>query len=357
MSIQVIEAMTRGGFEEVVALYDRASGLRAFLAIHDTTAGPAFGGLRRWQYLDEEQALRDCLRLARSMTQKCALASLPAGGAKLVLLDQPELDRSAAYRFVGRTVERMGGRFCTGPDVGTGPRELAWVRAETAFVTDPGERGPGDLASATTEGVLAGMAAALRHVDGEVDWPNRTIVIQGLGGIGERLARLLLERGARVLASEIDPARADVITRELGIEIVDSSHAFDVESDVFAPCAMGGILHDVTVKRLRARIVAGAANNVLARMRHGDELHAREVLYVPDIAINSGALILGAMFHLSGERPPLDEIERRIGASTTAVLRLAADENLPPARVALREAERRIGRRREPVEGALLLRT
>lgn len=349
MSLQVLDAMVRGGFEEIIALHDRQSGLRAFLAVHDTSAGPAFGGVRRWQYLHEDQALLDCLRLARAMTHKCALAGLPAGGAKMVLLDHSDLDRDAAYRFVGRTVERMGGRFYTGPDVGTGPAELAGVAQETSFVTDPGDDGPGDLADATAEGVFAGMAAGLRHLDGEEDWPRRTVLVQGLGGVGERLVRRLLERGARVLATEIDTARAERVVRRLDVETIDPTQVFERECDVFSPCAMGGILHDLSVKRLRARVVAGAANNVLARMDHGDQLHARGVLYLPDVAITAGALILGALFHLSGARQPLTEIERRVRQAADDILTRAAGENLPTARVALREAERRIGRRREVV--------
>jgi glutamate dehydrogenase/leucine dehydrogenase len=357
MAIQILDSMVRGGFEKVVALHDRRSGLRAFLAIHDTSAGPAFGGLRRWQYLDEEQALRDCLRLSRAMTHKCALLGLDAGGAKMVLVDHSGLDVSEAYRYVGRVVEDLDGSFYTGPDVGTGPRELAWVAEATSYVTDPGERGPGDLSGATANGVFAGLAATLRHMDGEEDWTRRTVVIQGLGGVGERLAERLVQMGARVVGSDIDPERAALVSRRLSIETVDRAREFETECDVFAPCAMGGILHDVTVKRLRARAVAGAANNVLARMAHGDQLFRRGVLYAPDFAINSGALILGALFHLNGEREPTREIERRVGSAIGDVLARAAEENMPPARVALREAERRIALRRGSIERPRLLQT
>ena len=146
MSIHILDALARDGFEEVVAVHDRRSGLRAFLAIHDSSLGPAFGGIRRWAYMDEEKALRDVLRLARSMTQKCALADLPAGGAKMVVLDRPGLDLDAGYRFLGDFVERLAGRFYTGPDVGTGPEHLACAAERTRFVTHPGPEGPGELA-------------------------------------------------------------------------------------------------------------------------------------------------------------------------------------------------------------------
>jgi len=346
MSVHILDAMAREGFEQVIALSDRRSGLRAFLGIHDTTAGPAFGGIRRWSYLDEKQALLDCLRLSRAMTHKCALLELPAGGGKLVVLDRPEMDRVEAYRHIGQCVEELGGRFYTGPDVGTGRDDLACVAERTAYVTRPDEDGPGDLSAATCEGVFAGLAAGLRHLDGEEDWARRVVVIQGLGGIGERLAERLARRGARVIGSDVDANRAAEVGGRLGIEIVDSSGEYDLECDVFAPCALGGILHDLTVKRLRARMVVGGANNVLAKGFHADQLHERGILYLPDFAVNAGALILGSTFHLEARREPLESIGRRVGDLVTHVLELGAAQDEPPARVAMREAERRIAARR-----------
>lgn len=351
MSIHLLDSLARDGFEEVVAVHDRESDLRAFLAIHDTSLGPAFGGIRRWVYLDEEHALRDCLRLARAMTHKCALVDLPAGGAKLVILDRGDLDVEAAYRFLGGFVERLAGRFYTGPDVGTGAEQLALVAERTRFVTHPGPQGPGQLAEATCAGVLAGMAAALRQLDGEEDWPRRVVVVQGLGEVGSRVARVLLELGARVLAAEADQDRADEVAAELPLEMIDPAGEFDPPCDVFAPCALGGILHDLSLERLRCRIVAGGANNVLADPTHGDRLHDRGILYVPDFVINSGALVRGARFHLDGVREDVEDIGDRIGRVAEDVLGLAAEEDLPPARVAVREAERRIRARRDARTG------
>lgn len=351
MGVHILDAMAREGFEEVVALHDRRSNLRGFLAIHDTSCGPAFGGVRRWAYYDENQALRDVLRLARAMTYKAALAELDCGGAKLVIVDRPDLDVDEGYRHVGEVVERFAGRFYTGPDVGTGPHELARLAERTRFATDPGPEGPGELAESTVAGVIAGMEAALELLDGEVDWPRRTVVVQGLGEVGAGVARRLVAAGARVLAAEIEPDRAAAVARELQIELVDPSHEYDPSCDVFAPCALGGILHDLTLTRLRCRIVAGGANNVLARPLHGDRLHERGILYVPDFVINAGALIRGANFHLTGERTSVDAIGRRVGRVASHVLRLAAEESAPPARVAVREAERRIeARRRGPAQ-------
>lgn len=346
MSVHVLDTMAREGFEELVALHDRRSGLRAFLGVHDTSRGPAFGGVRRWSYRDERAALVDCLRLARSMTHKCALAELPAGGAKLVVLDRPETDWRRAYEYLGDAVERMGGRFYTGPDVGTGERELGWMAARTGFVTDPGPDGPGELPESTAEGVFRGIAAALVHLDGGEDWPGRTLVVQGLGAVGRLLARRLVETGAKVLGAELDGERALAVAEELSIELLDPSRALETPCDVFAPCALGGILHDLTLERLRCRLVAGAANNVLARPLHGDRLHERDILYAPDVVLNSGALIRGTIFHLEGRREPVSAIGQRVGRATAAVLARAGEEGQPPARIAAREAEDRIAKGR-----------
>ena len=347
MDIHVLDALARGGFEEVIGLHDRSSGLRAFLAIHDTSAGPSFGGVRRWTYRSENEALRDVLRLARAMTHKCILQGLPAGGAKVVVLDRGEVDWTQGYQYLGRVVERLAGRFYTGPDVGTGALELSAMASETAFVTRPDEEGPGALAESTAEGVFQGMAAALEHVDGAVDWPRRRVVVQGLGAVGSLLARSLVEAGARVVASDVDQDKAERVASELGLELVDPTRELDVPCDVFAPCALGGLLHDLSVPRLRCKIVAGGANNVLAKPAHGDSLHERGILYVPDFVINSGALIRGAHFHLEGRRLPVQEIGERIRGVLAGLLRASSEENRPPARQAFDEAERLLAERRE----------
>jgi len=348
MGIHVLEAMAREGFEEIVALHDSASNLRGFLGIHDSRVGPAFGGIRVWNYRDEDEALLDCLRLARAMTRKCALAELPAGGAKLVLIDRPDLDRRAAFAHVGDVVDRMRGRFYTGPDVGTRDEDLAIVAERTRFVTRPDAEGPGELADATCAGVVAGIAAALSHLDGEVDWPRRRIVVQGLGGVGRGVAARILALGGRVVAAEIDPVRAQKASHELGIELVDPATELEQPCDVFAPCAMGGILHDLSVARLRCRIVAGGANNVLAKRIHGERLHERGILYAPDVVITSGAVIRGVLFHLQGRREPVSEIGGRIGTVLSRILVRAREENRSPAAVANDEADERIAQTHVP---------
>ena len=346
METGILAAMARGGFERVLALHDRRSGLRGFLAIHDTSVGPALGGIRRWSYRNDEQALRDCMRLASAMTLKCCLAGVPAGGVKTVLLDHPEVDWEEAYEYLGRIIEGLGGEVTCGPDLGTGETELAWIARETRHVTGPGERGPGHLSAATAEGVFRGMEAALEHLDGTADWPRRRVVIQGLGAVGRRLAGRLLAVGARVAGTELDTERGRRVADELGMQLLDPTRDLEEECDVFAPCALGGILHDLSIPRLRARVVAGSANNPLARRVHAEALHERGVLYVPDFVISAGALIRGAHFHLDGRRESLGRIGGRIAETVRGVLERAVSEGSSPQRIATREAERMLEERR-----------
>lgn len=352
MSIQILSTLAREQFEELVAVTDEATGLRAFVALHDTSAGPAVGGVRRYEYASEEAALSDCLRLARAMTAKCVLADLPAGGGKAVILDEPELDREAAYGAFARRVEQFDGRYYTGPDVGTGPMETAWMAAHTRFAADPGPAGPGLLSQATAAGAFAGIGVALEHLDGATDWGRRTVVVQGLGQVGHELAGRLRAQDARVLASDLDPERCARAEREFGVEIVEPGTEFQIPCDVFSPNAMGGVFHDLNLRKLDARIVAGAANNPLASLEHGDRLHEAGVLYVPDFVVNSGALVRGVLFHLEGRREPLDAIEARIAAGARAIIERSDAEDRPPARVAEREVAERLAARRTAASSA-----
>lgn len=339
MPLQLFDAMVREGFEELLALHDSKSGMRAILAIHDSSRGPAFGGIRRWTYSVESTALMDALRLARAMTRKCVLLDLPAGGGKVVMLDRDGLDLKLAYSAIGRAVERLGGRYYTGPDVNTGTAELGWVSAETSYCTDPGEAGPGELAACTAEGVFQGMEAALESLDAEADWSHRRILIQGLGAVGQGLAKRLLDRGATVFATEIDPERVHQALQSLDVEMIEPGSEMGFDCDVFAPCAMGGILHDLSVERLRCSVVAGGANNPLSRMSHGERLHERGILFVPDFVINAGALVRGSIFHLEGRREPVEAVGSRVRRSVERILAAAGESGTAPLGAALRLAD------------------
>lgn len=347
MANQLLDAMAREGFEQVLAIQDETSGLRGFLGLHDTSAGPAFGGIRRFAYRDESAGLMDCLRLSKAMSHKCVLHGIPGGGAKLVVFERPEVDLSRTYRAIGRAVEGLGGRYYAGPDVGTGWQELGWVAEETSFVTRPGAEGPGDLAEATAGGVFAAIAAALGTRDGDPAWSERRVVLQGVGRVGERLAERLVGLGVHVLASETDADRRAELEGSLDVEWIEPSTEFTIPADVFAPCAMGGVLHDLSIQRLVPKVVCGAANTPLARSSHADALHRRGVLFIPDALATAGALIRGATFHLEGEAAGLDEIEARIGGTVEAFLEEARSLDVAPWRLAKEEAERRIRARRE----------
>ena len=347
MERNLFDRMAQEGFERVVAVHDRRSGLRGFIVLHDTTAGPAFGGVRRRTYRDEAEGLADCMRLARTMTWKCAMLDLPAGGGKACLLDSAAVDWEKGYEYLGKVIEEFGGSYYTGPDVGTTERELGWIARSTERVTRPGPDGPMELAESTAEGVFRGMGEALCFLDGEEDWPARRVVVQGLGEVGSRVARRLREAGARVVASEVREERALEVARELELELVNPRAEFEEPCDIFSPCALGGIVHDITLARLRCRVIAGAANNILARLDSGDHLHERGILYVPGILVSSGALLRGAIFHLEGTRLPVKVIGARIGKAVREILEVAGEVGDAPVRVALREAERRMRSRWE----------
>lgn len=351
MSIHLLDAMSREGFEQVIAFHDRASGARALLAIHDSVQGPAFGGIRRWSYPSDEHALRDCLRLARAMTWKVALAGLRAGGAKLVLMEIPGQDRERVYAALGPFIESLQGRYQAGPDVGTTDADLQVVSRGTRHLACPGEEGPGELAESTAAGVFHGMAAALLHLDGEVAWERRSIVVQGLGAVGSELARRLVASGARVIGCDRDSRHALQVGARLEIELIDPERAGEHACDVYAPCALGGVIHDLSLQRIAARVVAGAANNQLVRNLHGDQLHERGVLYCPDFVLNAGALIRGVRFRQEGLRQPVEEIGAGIARTLSEVLLRSRAEGRAPARIANDMAMQRITAWRKQPQG------
>lgn len=335
--------------EQVVVVRDRRSGAVAVVAVHDTTAGPAHGGIRRWAYPALGDAVADAVALAQAMTWKCALAELPAGGGKAVLLDAPGLDRRAAYRLVGRTVAQLGGTFFTGPDVNTTADDLRVVAAETRFVAigdDPAE-GPGDLAQATAVGVFAAQQALAAHLG--IDLDGATVCVQGTGAVGARLCGLLAEAGARLVVADVLPERAAAVAAVHGARQVATERIAREPCDLFAPCALGGVVTEAIARELPARGVCGAANNVLANAAAGRVLHARGVPCVPDFVANAGALIQGASWHLFGERTGLARLQR-IGVTARELLVRAAAEDVPPGELALAVARDRLARLRAVCE-------
>lgn len=291
----VFAQMAREGHEQVVFCYDRATGLKCIIAIHDTTLGPALGGCRMWPYASEEEALEDALRLARGMTYKAAIAGANHGGGKAVIWGDPGKDKSEAlFRALGRFVHSLGGRFLTGNDAGTKKEDFIAVRMETPHVGGLPEAwgGGGDTAEITAFGVWQGMRAAAFHVWGQDSLKGRRVALQGLGKVGLRLLRYLAEEGAEVTVTDIAPDRVAEACRQFpSIRSVSPDEIYDVSCDIFAPCALGGVLNDETIARLRCRVVAGSANNQLQAPEHGRALYRRGILYAPDYVINAGGLI------------------------------------------------------------------
>jgi len=310
--MEVWERLAGEGFEDLTFLSDDSSGLRAVLAVHDTSGGPAFGGIRRATYPNEGAAIEDALRLALAMTRKCVLVSMPAGGAKMVIADHAGLDAPAAYRAVGDLLERLDGRWFAGPDAGTGWSELDQVALRTRYVTRRPSEGPGLLGEATAAGVYAGIRAGLAAC-GEDRIEGRHVVVQGLGTVGFELARKLLREGARVTGSDPRPGPREALADEPGFEAVEVGEELGLDCDVFAPCALGGVLDERTIPRLRASVVCGAANGPCGDSGDPERLHARGILWVPDVTVTAGAVLRGFEHARFGRELGLDAIEERIG--------------------------------------------
>lgn len=328
-----------GEFEEIHYVVDHASGLRAIVVVHDTSAGPALGGIRCTRYRDEGAALADACALARGMTRKVLLAELPAGGGKAVVLDHPGLDRRRAFVALGRHIERMGGRFCTAGDLGTSANDLAAVATATRHVATREHGVEHDLPACTAEGVFIGAGTALELL-GIAEWHGQRIAIQGLGAIGLQLAMLARRAGAKVIATDFDAARAGRAADTLPLQIVEPDQIWSVDCEVFAPCAAGGLLDADTVERLRCRIVCGAANNQLADDAVGDRLAARGILYAPELVVSAGAVLRGCGPSLPEFEPPPDL--SGIGRRLRKLVMDALAAKVPPFRLAVQQADARL---------------
>jgi leucine dehydrogenase len=286
-------------YGELYMARDAATGLRAIVAIHDTRLGPALGGCRFLPYGQELDAVTDALRLARGMTYKAALADLPHGGGKAVLM-QPassHFDRAALFRAFGRFVHNLGGHYITAEDSGTGLEDMNVIRSVTRYVAgvDTTQGGSGDPSPFTALGVRRGIEACVKLRLGRESLEGIHVAVQGVGHVGYHLCKELASSGAKLSVADVDPLKAERAAREFGATVVPLDKIFEIECDVLSPCALGSALNDQTIARIRAPIIAGAANNQLAEPRHGDDLNARGILYAPDYAINAGGLVNVAM--------------------------------------------------------------
>lgn len=329
-------------YERVVRAHDRETGLTAIIAIHNTRRGPALGGCRMYPYASDAEALADALRLARGMTYKNALADLPFGGGKSVIIGDPAtLKSEALMRAMGRFVHSLDGCYTIAEDVGTNPSDMAVLRAETPFVAGL-EGAGGDPSPATAWGVYCGIRAAAEERLGCADLRGVRVAIQGLGNVGWMLARLLANDGALLTVGDIDDARVEAARRAFGATPVPAYRIYDAVADIFAPCALGAVINDDTLPRLRASIVAGSANNQLAEERHGNALRQANILYAPDYAINAGGVI--NIYHeYRGDYRQKDAFEHIAGVYDTlkTIVRRARRLDIPTSLAADQLAEDR----------------
>lgn len=338
MAATIEDLPVHTGHERVLFCRDPEAGYRGVIAIHSTAAGRAAGGTRLWPYASEEAAVEDALRLSRGMTYKNVMAGLPLGGGKSVIFSEPGMDREAVFRAHGRFVESLGGRYVTAEDVGTSPADMEVIRRETehvaGIVSDPSPR--------TAHGVVRAMQAAAFHRWGSDDLTGRTVAIQGCGNVGFHLALELHGLGARLVVTDLDAGRVRRTVEATGAQAMGLDEILDVEADVLAPCALGGILSPETVPRLRVEIVAGAANNQLRDPEDGDRLRNRDILYVPDYVANAGGVIGGCAELLGWSGAEMKERVERIYDTLLEVLRLAGEQDVPPHAAADRLVERRL---------------
>ena len=292
--MEVFKRLRETKHEQVVFFRDQHAGLRAIVAIHSTTLGPAIGGVKMTEYASEDAAVEDALILSRALTYKAACAGLNFGGGHTVVIGDPRTQRTEAlFRALGRFIDSLNGRYIAAEGVGTTVEDMDYIRMETKYVVGiPSSKGgSGDPSPVCAFGVFRGLEACQIFLTGEGVIEGLRVAVQGVGRVGSRIVDMLLARGATVTIADPDAEAISRITAKHAVKVVAPEEIYDVDCDVFSPCALGGVLNDRTIGRLRCRVVAGSANNQLAEERHGAELDKRGVLYGPDYIINSGGLI------------------------------------------------------------------
>jgi leucine dehydrogenase len=332
--------------EQVVFCSDKPSGLKAIIAIHNTNLGPALGGTRMWPYATDEEALNDVLRLSRGMTYKAAVAGLNLGGGKAVIIADPNKDKTEAlFRAFGRFVEGLAGRYITAEDVGTAVRDMEFVRMETKYVTgiDRALGGSGDPSPVTAFGVYMGMKACMKELTGNDSLADKKVAVQGAGQVAQYVCEHLTNEGAKVYISDIFAEKVKRVAASVKAEVVPPERIFEVDADVFCPCALGAIVNDETIPKFKFKIIAGGANNQLAEeQKHAQLLIERGILYAPDYAINAGGLInvYNELEGYSQERA-LKQAEG-IYDTILKIFSIAKTERIPTFEASNRLAEQRI---------------
>lgn len=342
----VFAPMTTLGHEQVVFCNDEESGLKAIIAIHNTVLGPALGGTRMWMYDNESEALNDVLRLSRGMSFKASISGLNLGGGKAVIIGDSKKDKTEAmFRRFGKFIDSLNGKYITAEDVGTSTKDMEYVHMETSHVTGLPESmgGGGDPSPVTAYGVYMGMKASAKHAWGSESLKGKKIVVQGIGHVGENLVRNITKEGAKVYIIDLNKDALARIASETGAEVLSNIDFYDLDMDIYAPCALGATLNTQNINRLKCQVISGAANNQLAdESVHGQMLTDKGITYAPDFLINAGGLI-NVYSELTGyNRERAMQQTEKIYDYTLEIMSKAAAENIPTYLAANRLAEKRI---------------
>ena len=345
--MNVFEYMEQHGHEQLVLCHDDASGLKGIIAIHNTVIGPALGGLRMWNYATEDEAILDALRLSRGMTYKNAVAGLQLGGGKSVIIGDARRDKTEAlFRSFGRYVQSLNGRYITAEDVGTSTADIEHVRTETDYAAGipVASGGSGDPSPFTALGTFQGLLACANEAWGTTDIKGKVIAVQGLGHVGYYLCRHLHEAGARLIVTDLYEDNAKRVVEEFGAEFVSPDSIYGVQCDIFSPNALGAVINDDTIPVIKAKIIAGAANNQLKEDRHGAKLKELGIIYAPDYVINAGGVInVAEELEEAGYSEERSTVKvMRIYDNVASVLAIAKEQDIPTYLAADRLAERRI---------------
>ncbi|GAB3052314.1 Glu/Leu/Phe/Val family dehydrogenase [Virgibacillus ainsalahensis] len=343
--MEIFTYMEEYDYEQMVICQDKNSGLKAIIAIHDTTLGPALGGTRMWTYDTEEEAIEDALRLAKGMTYKNAAAGLNLGGGKTVIMGDPKKDKNPEmFRAFGRYIQGLNGRYITAEDVGTTVNDMGLIHMETDFVTgvsaDSGSSG--DPSPVTAYGVYRGMKAAAKEAYGDDSLEGKTIAIQGVGSVAYKLCEYLNQEGANLIVSDINKEAVNRAVEAFGAKACEPDAIYDVDCDIYSPCALGATINHDTISRLKAKVIAGSANNQLKSSEHGDIIHEKGIVYAPDYVINSGGVI-NVADELDGynQERAMRKVET-IYDSLNRVFEISRRDQIPSYVAANRMAEERI---------------
>lgn len=335
------------GHEQVVYCYDEPTGLKALIAIHNTALGPSLGGTRMWNYASEAEALTDVLRLSRGMTFKAAISGLNLGGGKAVLIGDAKTMKTEAYlRRFGKFIQSLSGKYITAEDVNMSTRDMEYIGMETKYVTGLPESmgGGGDPSPVTAYGVYMGMKATAKKVYGNDSLGAKRIGVQGVGQVGTYLVELLVKENAKVTITDISDEKTKEVAKRFGVDTIAQDKIYDLDMDIYAPCALGASLNDDTIPRLKCAIVAGAANNQLKdEIKHGYMLLDKGIVYAPDFLINAGGVInVGNEFYGNYNRDRVYHHTEKIYDTCLNILNLAETEKITSQEAAMRLAEKRI---------------